>query len=491
VRWSELPANYTNRIKPTCDAYGIFSQDRYFGGNELDISGMITYTVADKWLDDKDGRLSFVITKTHLQSQSSGGFRRFVVKGLPLKVRNVDDLEKVRPFVGLGNKPIVLSLEKGQPTRYPVSYLEWERTTSGTIPDNISLSTAESRLRHTVLEVNPLSDAGQRWSILPPGRFNMLRMLDGEDPNIVGRKGIVTDMNGAYFIELLGPGSIPNTIRFRNTPDRGERPVPSRTDEVELDLVYPLIKGARNIRAFYATVSQIFVIIPNKRITIRAIPTVTALRQKYPAALQYFRAINAVQTSNGSNLLDDRSTWKKRMKPQFENAVRQGKMAVTDIPFYAIYDVGDYTFSPYKVVWAEMAGTVQAAVISQAEVPYGGGYKIVVPDHKVYFAAFDDLDYAHYVCALLNSEPVRTFIDSFTIKIQVGTLFRHVKLPSYNSNAPDHADLIRSSKEAHDILAATSETGSIDAQKRTIDELANQILARTPFLKYNALELPW
>ena len=63
------------------------------------------------------------------------------------------------------------------------------------------------------------------------------------------------------------------------------------------------------------------------------------------------------------------------MKPQYEQAVRLGRIAATDIPFYAIYDVGDYTFSPYKVVWAEMAGTLQAAVISEAVAPYGGGAK--------------------------------------------------------------------------------------------------------------------
>ena len=129
VRWSELPTKYIERIKPTCDAYGIFSEDRYFGGNELDISGMIMYTVADKWLKDLGGRLSFVITQTHFQSQSSGGFRRFEVQGIPLRVVSVDDFTDVRPFPGLVNRPSVLSIEKGKPTIYPVNYIRWERIT--------------------------------------------------------------------------------------------------------------------------------------------------------------------------------------------------------------------------------------------------------------------------------------------------------------------------------------------------------------------------
>jgi hypothetical protein len=470
VRWSELPGRYTERIKPTCESYGIFSADRYFGGNELDISGMITYTVADKWLADKGGRLSFVITHTHFQSQSSGGFRRFQVRGIPLRVRCVDDFVDVRPFAGLANKPAVLSLEKGQPTTYPVNYTHWERTTSVSIPEDVAWSTAQSQLTQTALEANHLSGPGQRWSILPPRRFAALRVLDGEDPNIEGRKGIVTDLNGAYFIELLGPGRIPNTVRFRNAPHEGRRPVPPRTDEIELDLVYPLIKGAENIRPFHATISPAHVIVPNRRITAAAIPIVTSLARSYPGALRYFRAINA------QGVMEQRSTWRTRMAPQYDRRVQRGLMAAVDIPFYAIYDVGDYTFAPYKVVWAEMAGTLQAAVIGHAVVPYGGGSKSVVPDHKVYFAAFDDPDQAHYVCALLNSEPVRAFIDSFTIKIQVGTLFRHIHVPAYDPSDQDHRDLAQLSRDAHQILAAGGGTGSIAGHLLSIDNIVLRLV---------------
>ena len=47
VRWSKLPPAYRERAKPTCEQYDIFSDTPHHGGNELDISGMITYTTAD------------------------------------------------------------------------------------------------------------------------------------------------------------------------------------------------------------------------------------------------------------------------------------------------------------------------------------------------------------------------------------------------------------------------------------------------------------
>ncbi|MBM4447545.1 MAG: hypothetical protein FJ023_09445 [Chloroflexi bacterium] len=470
VRWSELPARYTQRIKPTCDEYNIFSTDRYFGGNELDISGMIIYTVADKWLLDQGGRLSFVITQTHFQSQSSGGFRRFEVKGVPLKVIGVDDFVDVRPFPGLANKPAVLSLEKGQPTTYPVSYVKWKRTASRTVPEDLSWTTACRRLAHTALEANHLSGSGHRWSILPPGRFTALRALDGEDLNIEGRKGIVTDLNGGYFIELLGPGRTPDAIRFRNVPHEGRQPVLPRTDEIELDLVYPLIKGAENIRAFFANNSSFYVIVPNKGITMSMIPTVSEFVRGYPKALRYFREINR------DGILERRSTWRTRMAPQYDRLVRHNRMSTQDVPFFAIYDVGDYTFAEYKVVWAEMAGTLRAAVIGDATVPFGGGPKPIIPDHKVYFAPFASHEYAHYVCALLNSAPIRRFIDSFTIKLQVGTLFRHIHLPVYEPSDPSHQRLVQLSLDAHQLLAQSGGIGSIAMQLEDIDVIVNRML---------------
>jgi len=86
VRWSNLPEAYRNRAKPTCEKYAIFSDTKFHGGNELDISAIITYTTADKWLVE-EGRLVFVITQTVFQSPSSQGFRRFRINATDRLVR--------------------------------------------------------------------------------------------------------------------------------------------------------------------------------------------------------------------------------------------------------------------------------------------------------------------------------------------------------------------------------------------------------------------
>jgi hypothetical protein len=471
VRWSELPETYRERIKKTCEAYNIFSKDRFFGGNELDISGMITYTVADKWLARR-GRLAFVITQTHFQSQSSGGFRRFRLEGSHLKVERVDDFSDVKAFKGVANKPAVLTLVKGRRNTFPIPYASWQKTTRDSVPEHLDWNAASQQLLAIQMEANPLSGAGRRWSILPPGRFRALQVLDGEDPSIQGRKGIVTDLNGGYFVEVTGRGRRPDLVRVRTTApnNKKQKSVPRQNRDVELGLVFPLIKGAENIRAFRATVSDSCALIPNSGIRTEEIPPVSQFNANYPEATKFFRAINR------DGLLDQRSTWRTRMRPQFNRAVERGDMAQNDVPFFAIYNVGDYTFAPYKVVWAEMSGTIRAAVIGKARVPHGNGTRPVVPDHKVYFAAFTDKHHAHYVNAMLNSAPVREFTDGFTIKLQVGTLFRHIRLPSYDWTDAVHRELARKSREAHVLLARSNGAADISPQQTRIDQLARQVL---------------
>jgi len=132
-----------------------------------------------------------------------------------------------------------------------------------------------------------------------------------------------------------------------------------------------------------------------------------------------------------------------------------------------VYNIGPYTFQPHKVVWAEQSGTLEAAVISSVALPHLGE-RVVVPDHKVFFAAFDDVTEAHFVCALLNSKSVRTFVDSFTVKLQVGTLFDVLRLPPFDAHDPLHCRLATLSRQAH--------TGA--GVRAEVDVCAEELLSR-------------
>jgi hypothetical protein len=449
VRWSELPEDYKERIKPTCDQYAIFSDTPFFGGNELDISGIIAYTVTDKWLK-RGGVLGFVITQIHFQAPSSEGFRNFqLLDGTPLGVSEVHDFTFVKPFRRLTNKPAVFTWKCGVQTTYPVDYYIWRKKgRHTTIPEDASLTQVRKLIQATKMKAIPIPP-DQRWSTLLPRYSSLIPKLKGGSTVWRGRKGVTTDLNGAYFVEIIGPGRSPGLVKIRTKPENGRKPVPLIDGDIDGGLIYPLLKGARQFSAFSYTPSNLVAIIPNK--TITSIPSESDFRRQYSPTYRYFRRMNRVRGRDGVPLLEGRSTWRTRMKS-------------TGAPFYSIYNVGSYTFSPYKVVWAEMAGSIEAAVVSSETLPYGLGTKPVVPDHKVYFVATDAEDEAHFLCAMLNSEPVRIFVDSFTIKIQVGTIFRHLNLPPYNPQDIHHQNLVRLSKQAHASGINASLQGKIDAE---------------------------
>jgi hypothetical protein len=184
VRWSKLPDAYRERVKPTCERYGIFSKNKRHGGNELDISAMITYTTSDKWLKE-GGRLAFVITGTIFKNPSSAGFRHFKLepsnaKSLHLAPISVDDMKALKPFNDAANHTVVAIFDKTKkPGTYPVPYRLWDSAPGFTkaIPANLTLSAVMKRVSITTKEAAPVDGKGSPWAVLTKGRFKTLKAL--------------------------------------------------------------------------------------------------------------------------------------------------------------------------------------------------------------------------------------------------------------------------------------------------------------------------
>lgn len=120
----------------------------------------------------------------------------------------------------------------------------------------------------------------------------------------------------------------------------------------------------------------------------------------------------------------------------------------TGAPFFAVYNVGDYTFQPWKVIWPEMSTRFYAAVAGKSLVP-GAGLRPYVPDHKVYFAGFREKEPAYFLCGLLNCPMVREWVESHNISIQVGDVFKHLQLPQFNRQDAGHRKLAKLVETAH------------------------------------------
>ena len=432
VRWSNLPELYRQRIKPTCEQYTIFSETPYHGGNELDISGMITYTVADKWLKP-NASLVFVITQTHFQSPSSQGFRSFRInKNFNLIPECIDDLKKLKPFAKVANKTAIMHLRKvdqSEAPQYPVPYIVWEKANGATanIPEHLTKEAVIARVSQKLWEANPVNGGNSPWAILPQGRFDDMTALQGKSDWINGRKGITADLNGVYMVHIINENPTTGLVQVETRPEAGKIDIgPKRRFWIEPDLLYPLLKGAADFSACEIHVrDELYILVPNQGINAanyrKAEDIVNGLKQtkKY---LTHFKPT-----------LEKRSTYRLRQK---------------GAPFYAVYNSGPYTFAPYKVVWAELSTTFEAAVLEASSVPLVGE-RPYVPDHKVYFADFTSKDMAHFVCGILNSKIVQEYVESHTIQIQVSNIFKHLSIPQYDSKNPRHVELMKLSSAAH------------------------------------------
>ncbi|HHW4685404.1 MAG TPA: hypothetical protein ACQGQG_08925 [Xylella sp.] len=167
-----------------------------------------------------------------------------------------------------------------------------------------------------------------------------------------------------------------------------------------------------------------FAIIPNKGIKKADFQQAENEYAKLDGTKDYFNHFNQV------------SGWFLEMRSTY-----RGRMTLMGALYYAIYNVGDFTFKPWKVIWAEMSGKFSAAVAGSADVPLVGK-RPYVPDHKIFFVALDKKKEAHYLCGILNSETVAEFVDRHNVAIQVGNIFKHMRLPMFDPNDSAHLALV-------------------------------------------------
>jgi hypothetical protein len=426
VKWSHLPPVYAEFIKPMCLAMNVFSQDRYVGGIESDISTVITFQAAMKWLAPK-GRLAFFITATVFANESSQGFRRFARKdGTPIaRILSVEDFKAIAPFEGVTNHPALLFIEQGAATRYPLPYRIWISPDNGRsdreFPDGAAFRAAV-QYRELLAKPVPGSDAGP-WLKGSRAEHKIWASLfdAGQDAHYRARKGITTDLNGVYFVRTE-PASGAN-VWVTNDPSAGRKDVPRLRRQVEAEHAFPLIRG-RGLRPFRATPDPDFkVIVPQ-----RGMNGDPNLPRTAPRTHQFLAQFE---------------TWLRQRGSYRRYQARQ--------PFWSTWSTGPYTFSQYKVLWKEMSGSrFCAGYIGPINDPVLGR-KIVVPDHKLYFVPVGTLREARYLTGILNAPAITAAIGGYAAQLSLGTsVIENLTIPEFDSADARHTEIARIAGEITD-----------------------------------------
>lgn len=453
INWEHLPNGYRRSMIPLWKRYGLFSHsgmDTILGKGKKDLSTLMTYVAADKFLKD-DGRLGFVITQSVFKTAGAAqGFRRFEIPPdppadrQPLCVLQVDDMVSLKPFEGASNRTAVVVLQKGKATEYPVRYTVWRRRGKARFTVESSLEEVWSATERLEFHASPVSeeDPTSPWLTLPPGALEAIRKVLGPS-KYRAHAGVYTGGANAVYWVTIEERRRDGLVVVSNIIERAKVKVPKVSKAIEPDLLYPLLRGQdvsrwraepRRDKAWILMVQD-----PARRRGRRD------LRRRYPRTYAYLKHFEDV--------LRERAAFKRYF-------TRKGKATA---PFYSMFNVGTYTLKPWKVVWREVAHTLDAAVAP----PQDG--KPMVPDHTLIAIGCSDSGEAHYLCAVLNSAPVRLAVQAYIVLHPDPHILHYIRVPTFNSqDHPCHGNLARLSEEAHEV-AGRGDTEALQEIEAKID----------------------
>jgi SAM-dependent methyltransferase len=442
INWEHLPDEYRQDSMPLWIHYGLFPKresgmETILGAAKYDISMLMTYVSANQYLR-RGGRLGFVLSQSLFKTSAAGqGFRRFQLPGkTPFAPVVVEDMVELKPFEGAANRTAVGVFVKGREVKYPVSYQYWKRRGRGRWSaigfDTPYEEVTTEKITYLDWQAEPVesSDSTSAWITARPKALKALRRVLGSS-HYGARAGIFTGgANAVYWLEVLGerPGGL---LMIGNVTENARKKVSRTQAAVENELVYPLLRGV-DVSRWLARPSISILLTHEEGKRLKAIPE-TRMQRDYPKAFSYLQRFET--------MLRQRAAFKRYFK--------------SDAPFYSIFDIGDYSFVPWKVVWPWISERVRGAVVGKARG------KVVVPEHNTSFVPFESRVEADYFCGLFNSAPCEAAIISSYGRggggIAAPSVLERVSIPKFSEKNNVHARIARLSEAAHEAAAKGAE----------------------------------
>lgn len=445
VNWESLSDEYRHATNALWVDYGLFSLKGWrarLGGGKKDLAALFAYACIDHYLKDK-GKLGFVITQTLFKTKGAGaGFRRFKLgeKGDDLRVLHVDDMVALKPFEGAANRTSVVVMQRKAVTRYPVPYTLWSRKPRRPIALDSSLDQVIEATHRAKFAAHPIAteDPTSPWITATKKVISLAQTAIGES-SYKAHAGACTWADGAYWLEIIERRK-DGLLVVENLWEGRRKKVERVRYAIEPDLVHPLLRG-QDARRWHAKARAHILVVqdPDKRTGYEE----SWLKLNLPHTYAYLKQFESI--------LRQRSGFKKYFDAQKD-------------AFYSMYNIGPYTFAPFKVVWSGLgvSANIQAAMT-----------EATVPANTLTFAAFDNRSEALYFCGVINSTIIRFIIAS----IYVGGspyVLEHIAIPKYDPQNPLHQELSALSQRAHD-LAAKGEKEALKQVEEDIDRKAAEL----------------
>lgn len=456
INWDSLPEDYRHAVGRIYRKYGLIKRAPKVGAIKIDISILSTYVAIDKYLKN-DGVLAFVITQTVFESRSAEGFREFkLFNKIPIGILKVHDMIQLRPFEGAQNRTAVVVMKKGTETIYPVPYIIWKKERDRVLEIDETLDSVKQKISFNYLLAAPLSeDPKSPWAVGSESLHTSLKRITRGEQYYKSREGVNTGgANAIYWINIMQKSPSGNLI-ITNLSHVGKKKAPKIENiEVEQELIYPLVRG-RDLKRWKIDFANIYIILPHTEATgMHALPE-DELKSRFPKTYRFFT--------------DPRV--KSFLKSRRALIMRWGGSTKQ---WYSLFEVGPYTFSPYKVLYkGEVATDLVAAVASTISSGFLQS-KIIIPDQTVHFIPMENPDEAFYVCGLLNSSYIRTLYKSLRYKHPSTFLLEYVKLPKFNRESELQREIAIVSRELH-AATANYDTKAVACLEAKLDSLVSNL----------------
>jgi methylase of polypeptide subunit release factors len=467
INWEYLPEFYRNETKQLWDNYGLLKKTKGVGLGKVkrDMAMLFVARCLDRFTKD-GGKLSFLIPFTVYKTQAGAGFREFLAIGriknekeeLPCKILKVHDLVTLYPFEGAVNRTSLIVTEKSFKTQFPIPCVLWYNPKSTGIPQEDELDEVKKVTKQFDMILLPIEENKPEtpWMEITDKAYVGIKKIIGSSPWYEAYEGVNTALNQIYWIKIIS--KLPDgDLLITNLPLSGQKKsIKTLKQTVEKNLVYPLVRG-RGIKKWYVSKDYRWVIIPHDPKTGKPIKE-GEMKLNFPNTYDYFNKFRKELENRSIHRL-----WGK------------GK------PFYSVYDIGNYTFYPYKVIWKRISGAItgkainfSSAVLEPADTEFLGKRPVIVND-SVILIPFENSEEAYYVAGVLNSSIALLAIASYTYELRQETHITHyIRIPKFDPKNSIHQKISQLSKKAHEIARKMYERNREDL-KEELNKIEDEI----------------
>lgn len=447
IAWKSMSKSYREGTLAIWQSYGIFEKNAYDKKTTHDDFGMaVTYVSLDQYLKN-NGIMVFLLPASFLKSTKGGeGFRKFEIirngQNIPFSVLSVHDFSNVSLFT---IPAVAIKFKKNIAMEYPMNDYNMisQVGRKSKIDTHSNWDDVNKKLSVEVLSAQPvdMSNNQSAWLTLNDMTFAN-NVLDVSKPRYYkGRKGIEpAGAKGVYILKEPrkcdnGLLEIENDITRQRRQDIIDKGI--NKGKIEENYIYPML-GGRNISKWKVKSNE-FMLVPHTSQYKYGIPE-EELAKECPETYQWLDFYH-------DELLKTRIQNGKFFNPKIQ-------------PFYRLDNVGEYTYSPYKVLWKEQTGSMSAVVVSTYynSVPNPNtdiftDDKIIVVDSKVLMLDVYDESEAYYVCGIINSPNITDVIDGYAVSTNRGVdVLKYVAIPKFDTNNELHKKISEISKAIHELV---------------------------------------